>query len=154
MSELGGLWKHENNQHALVSSPKTECGCPSAGGIKNGHIRYPLLWRNERRKKERIYYYNITPGNITPRLLTRPELSPVPFQLKLGHRFSFLPYFSAFFLLIPADKICQGLGPQWNLLDSAIIRTGGGRPLGTKRGVECLCAAFQSSYTSPGASQY
>ena len=21
--------------------PKTECGCPSGGGIKNGHIRYP-----------------------------------------------------------------------------------------------------------------
>ena len=40
MSEFGGLWKHENNQHALVP-PKTECGCPSAGGIKNGHIRYP-----------------------------------------------------------------------------------------------------------------
>ena len=40
MSEFGGLWKHEHNQHALVP-PKTECGCPSGGGIKNGHIRYP-----------------------------------------------------------------------------------------------------------------
>ena len=39
MSELGGLWEHENNQHAPVP-PKTECGCPSGGGIKNGRIRY------------------------------------------------------------------------------------------------------------------
>ena len=39
MSEFGGFWKHENNQHALVP-PKTDCGCLSGGGIKNGHIRY------------------------------------------------------------------------------------------------------------------
>ena len=39
MSESGGLWKHENNQHALVP-PTMECGCPSGGGIKNGHILY------------------------------------------------------------------------------------------------------------------
>ena len=43
MSEFGGLWKHENNQHALVPA-KTECGCPCGGGIENGHIRY--IWRN------------------------------------------------------------------------------------------------------------
>ena len=52
MSEFGGLWKHENNQHALVP-PKTECGCPSGGGIKNSHIHY-LLWRNAERKKKNI----------------------------------------------------------------------------------------------------
>ena len=40
MWEFGGLWKHEHNQHALVL-PKTECGCPSGGGLKNAHIRYP-----------------------------------------------------------------------------------------------------------------
>ena len=52
MSEFGGLWKHENNQHALVPL-KTECGCPSGGGMKNGHI--PLLWRNaEKRKKKTL----------------------------------------------------------------------------------------------------
>ena len=48
MSEFSGLWKHENNQHALVPL-KTECGCPSGRGIKNGHIRYPSM--EERRKK-------------------------------------------------------------------------------------------------------
>ena len=40
MSELSGLWKPENNQHALVP-PKMEYGCPSGGGIKNDHIHYP-----------------------------------------------------------------------------------------------------------------
>ena len=45
MSELSGLWKHENNPHALVP-PKTECNCPSGGGIKNGLHTLPLLWRN------------------------------------------------------------------------------------------------------------
>ena len=40
MSEFGGIWKHENKQQA-VAPLKTECGCPSAGGIKNGHILYP-----------------------------------------------------------------------------------------------------------------
>ena len=50
MSEFGGWWKHENNQHSLVPT-KTECGCPSGGGIHNGDIRYPLLWRNAERTK-------------------------------------------------------------------------------------------------------
>ena len=50
MSEFGGLWKHKNIQHALVSQ-KTECGFPSGGGINNGHIRYPLLLKNAERKK-------------------------------------------------------------------------------------------------------
>ena len=40
MSEFSGLWKHENNQCALVL-PKTECGCPNGGGIKYDHIHYP-----------------------------------------------------------------------------------------------------------------
>ena len=40
MSEFGGLWKNENNQHALVPL-KMESGCPSGGGIKNGHRCYP-----------------------------------------------------------------------------------------------------------------
>ena len=31
------IMEHKNNQHALVPK-KTECGCPSGGGIKNGHI--------------------------------------------------------------------------------------------------------------------
>ena len=38
MSEFGGLWKHENKQHALVP-PKTEFGCPNGGGITNDHRR-------------------------------------------------------------------------------------------------------------------
>ena len=45
VTEFGGLWKHKNNQHALLP-PKTECGCPSGGGIQNGHIR-----RNAENKK-------------------------------------------------------------------------------------------------------
>ena len=49
MSEYGGLWKQKNNQHAVVP-PETECGWPSGGWIKNGHIRYPLLWRNAKKK--------------------------------------------------------------------------------------------------------
>ena len=49
MLEFGGLWKHENNQHALVL-PKTECGCPSAGGIENGHIRYPSYGGTQEKK--------------------------------------------------------------------------------------------------------
>ena len=53
MSEFGGLWKQENNQHALVP-PKTECGCPSGEGMKNSRIRYtPPM--EERRKKIKIY---------------------------------------------------------------------------------------------------
>ena len=51
MSEFGGLWKLENNQHALVP-PKTECGCPIGGGITNGHIRYPS-YMDERRKEKK-----------------------------------------------------------------------------------------------------
>ena len=45
MSEFGGLWKHKNNQQALVP-PKMECGCPCGGGIKKRSYTLPLLWRN------------------------------------------------------------------------------------------------------------
>ena len=49
MSEFRGLlWKHENNQHV---PSKTECGCPSGGGNKNGHIRFTPPPMEERRKK-------------------------------------------------------------------------------------------------------
>ena len=74
MSEFGGLWKHENNQHPFVP-PKTECGCPSGGGINNGHISYPLLWRNVERKKEkkerkeRQKYFNVDSLKVLKRFL-------------------------------------------------------------------------------------
>ena len=51
MSDFGGLWKHDNTQHALVP-PKTECGCPSGGGIKNGHIRYPSYEGTQKERKK------------------------------------------------------------------------------------------------------
>ena len=53
MSEFGGLWKDEINQHALVL-PKTECGCSSGGGIKNGHIRYPSYGGMQKERKRKI----------------------------------------------------------------------------------------------------
>ena len=53
MSEFGGLWKHENNQHVLVP-PETECGWPSGGGLKNGHIRYPFHGGTQKEGKEII----------------------------------------------------------------------------------------------------
>ena len=50
MSEFGGLWKHENNHHALVP-PTTECGSPpSGGGIKSGHMCYPSYGGTQQRK--------------------------------------------------------------------------------------------------------
>ena len=52
MSEFGGLWKHENNQHALVPT-KMECGCASGGGIKNGHIRYPSYGGTQKKKRKK-----------------------------------------------------------------------------------------------------
>ena len=48
MSEFGGLWKHENNQPALVA-PKMACGCPSGVGIKNGQICYPSYGRTQKK---------------------------------------------------------------------------------------------------------
>ena len=51
MSEFGGLWKYENNQHAFVP-PKTECGCRSGGGIKNGDIRSPSYAGTQKTKVE------------------------------------------------------------------------------------------------------
>ena len=53
MSEFGGLWKHENNQHALVP-PKTERGCPSGGGMKNGHIRYCSYGGTPKERKKEV----------------------------------------------------------------------------------------------------
>ena len=49
MSEFGGLWEHENNQPALVP-PKTECDCPSGGGIKKRSHTLPLLRKNAEKK--------------------------------------------------------------------------------------------------------
>ena len=76
MSECGGLWKHENNQHALVP-PKTECGYPRGGGIKNGHVRYPSYGgtQNERQKQNKftaIYNgHDLKPQNQTNSLHNR-----------------------------------------------------------------------------------
>ena len=42
---------NKNNQYALVPS-KTELGCPSGGGIKNGHIRYPSSYGGTQKKRE------------------------------------------------------------------------------------------------------
>ena len=50
MSEVDGLWKHENNQRALVP-PKMECGCPNGRGIQNGHICYSSYGRTQKKKK-------------------------------------------------------------------------------------------------------
>ena len=47
---FGGLWTHEHNQRVL---PKTECGCPSGGGIKNSHIRYPFCGGTQKKKKKK-----------------------------------------------------------------------------------------------------
>ena len=54
MSEFDGLWKHENNHHALVP-PKTECGCPSGGGMKNGHIRYLSYGGTQKERKRKLF---------------------------------------------------------------------------------------------------
>ena len=43
----------KTNQHALVP-PKTECGCPSGGGIKNSHIRYTSYGGTQKEKKEKL----------------------------------------------------------------------------------------------------
>ena len=51
MSEFGGLWKHENNQHALVLT-KMECDCPSGGGIKKQSHTLPPLMEERRKKRE------------------------------------------------------------------------------------------------------
>ena len=49
MSEFGGLWKHENNQHA---SPKTDCGCLSGGGIKTVTYATPTMEGTQKNKKK------------------------------------------------------------------------------------------------------
>ena len=53
MSEFGGLWKHENNQHELVP-PKMEYGSPSGGGIKNGYMHYPSYGGTQRERERRL----------------------------------------------------------------------------------------------------
>ena len=35
-----------------VVPPKTEYGCPSGEGIKNGHIRYPFYYGGTQKEKE------------------------------------------------------------------------------------------------------
>ena len=57
MSEFGGLWKHENNQHALAP-PKDGMRLPrpSGGGIKKRSHTYatvPLLYGGTQTKKGR-----------------------------------------------------------------------------------------------------
>ena len=52
MSEFGGLWKHENNQHALVPL-KTECAAQEVEELKTVTYATPLLWRNAGKKKKK-----------------------------------------------------------------------------------------------------
>ena len=59
MSEFGGLWKHENYQHALVPT-KTECGCPSGGGIKNGHLHYPSYGGTQKKIPHSFFQLSMT----------------------------------------------------------------------------------------------
>ena len=66
MSEFGGLWNHENNQRALVP-PKRECGCPSGGGIKNGHIRYPSYGRTQKKRKKTTAVFTDLPPEAPAR---------------------------------------------------------------------------------------
>ena len=54
MSEFGGLWKHENNQHALYPR-RRNVAAQVDGGIKNGHIRYPS-YRGTQKKREKNRY--------------------------------------------------------------------------------------------------
>ena len=75
MSEFGGLWKHENNQHALVP-PKTECGCPSGVGIKNGHTRYPFYGGTQKNKKKIFFLQYVLVTERGEPALTLPERRP------------------------------------------------------------------------------
>ena len=67
MSELGGLRKHENNQHALVLS-KTECGYPSGRGINNSHVRYPSNGGMQKKRKD-LMFYCLPDEKLMPRLI-------------------------------------------------------------------------------------
>ena len=54
MSEFGGLWKYENNQHALVPlKMESNVAAQNGGVIKNGHME-------ERRKKEIALLFTFT----------------------------------------------------------------------------------------------
>ena len=54
MSEFGGLCIYGNTTITSmhVVPPKTEYGCPSGEGIKNGHIRYPFYYGGTQKEKE------------------------------------------------------------------------------------------------------
>ena len=62
-SELGGLWKHENNQYALVA-PKIGCGCPSGGGIENSRIRYPSYGGTQKKETKKNPYVTNCAGSF------------------------------------------------------------------------------------------
>ena len=64
MSEFGGLWKHKNLQHAFVP-PKMDCGCPSGGGVKNGHIRYPSYGGMQKKKKKILGTHHTNPSPVS-----------------------------------------------------------------------------------------
>ena len=54
MSEYGGLWKNENNQHAIVP-PKTECGYTQvAEKLKTVTYATPPPMEERRKKMEAI----------------------------------------------------------------------------------------------------
>ena len=84
MSEFGGLRKHENNQHARVPSKK-ECGCPSGGGIENGHIATPPM--EERRKKERK---KVTRTVVECQHSTPKTLGSIPWRGRKSNGFYYL----------------------------------------------------------------
>ena len=68
MSEFGGWWKHENNQHALVA-PKTEnVTVQLAEELKT--VTYATPPMEERRKKEKKSKpHRVTTGHTQPRYL-------------------------------------------------------------------------------------
>ena len=41
--------------------PKTECGCPSGRGIKNGHIRHPSHGGTQKERKKKLNLCNVDP---------------------------------------------------------------------------------------------
>ena len=66
MLEFGGLWKHENNQHALVP-PKTECNVAAqeAGELKTVTYATPSnVGTQKERKKEKKKSQKGTGGKI------------------------------------------------------------------------------------------
>ena len=41
----------------IIVPPKTECGCPSGGGIKNGRIRYPSYGGTQKERKDYFLFF-------------------------------------------------------------------------------------------------